>query len=349
MLTPLSAPVKVSVDLTRQCNLRCLHCRNRTSVDHSRQLDFRTLAAVIDDVAAMGVFRLAFSGGEPLLRSDLPEIIEYAVGRNIPRVFVSTNGTLLDQQWLTRLHAVRNRLTLKMSLDGPAPTHDLVRGTPGAWTAVVEAVQRAAASGFEVQVTTTLMKANIDFLEQTLELVDRLPCSRHYVVEAAPQGAADATTVLSPEQRREAANILAAHPTPKVVAKIAFSRGYREFECCAGIRECGILSDGRIVGCRLLPEIHEGYVQDGPLSKRWRSSEGFAYYRRQLGLRLADPCKGCIDLSTCRGGCRAFAAWKSARDEGPDLRCPRAGRAANAPAGGDNRAPAEKKPCSVPS
>ena len=326
MVTPLSAPLKVSIDLTSRCNLNCLHCRNRTGDRDDRQLDSRTLTAIMDDVASMRVFRLAFSGGEPLLCETLPEMIERAIARGVPRVFVSTNGTLLSQRWLDRLRPLREHVTLKISLDGPADVHDGVRGKPGTSAAAVGAIRLAAACGFEVQVTTTLMKANVDFLEETLRLVDRLPCSRHYVVEVAPQGAADATTVLSPRQRQAASSVLAARRTARLIAKIGFSRGCPGFECCAGVRECGVLSDGRVVGCRLLPQIHEGYVQETPLSRLWASPQAFAYFRRNLTSRLADPCITCPDLSICRGGCRAFAAWRSGEQEGPDLRCPRVWR-----------------------
>ena len=334
MVRPLCAPLKLSVDVTSRCNLHCLHCRNQTGAPSDCALDARMLASIIDDAASLGVFRLALSGGEPLLREDLPELIQYAVARGIPRVFVSTNATLLDRQWLDRLRAIRERITLKVSLDGPAAVHDRVRGMPGVAAAAVAAIELAAARGFEVQVTTTLMKVNVDCLGETLRLVGRLPCSRHYVVEAMPQGAADATTVLSPRQRQAALAALAAHAEeparrthvepPPVVAKIGFARGCPGFECCAGVRECGILSDGRVVGCRLLPEIDEGYVQETPVSRLWRSSGAFAYFRRDLTSRLGGPCKSCPDLPACRGGCRAFATRRSGEEEGPDLRCPRA-------------------------
>ncbi len=346
MLMPLAAPVKVSIDLTSRCNLRCLHCRNRTGASSDSELDWRTVAGIVDDLASMRVFRLGLSGGEPLVRDDVPELIGYALGRGIPRVFVSTNGTLLDRRFLDRIEAFRSRITLKISLDGPDEVHDRVRGTPGAAAAAIAAIHLAAACGFDVQTTTTLMSANVEWLGQTLELVDRLPCSRHYVVEAVPQGAADWSTVLSPEQRQAACHVLAGQQSERRVAKIAFSRGCPGFECCAGVRECAILSDGRVVGCRLLPEIHEGYVQDRPLSSVWRSAEAFACFRRDLTARLTEPCVTCPDLSTCRGGCRAFAVRDSTEKEGPDLRCPRCYGLSGGGSEETTVLPAEKRSCS---
>ena len=78
-----------------------------------------------------------------------------------------------------------------------------------------------------------------------------------------------------------------------------------------------------MVGCRLLPEIHEGYVQDTPLSRLWRSPQASPTIAGNQTSRLGDPCKTCPELSVCRGGCRAFASRRFGEAEGPDLRCPR--------------------------
>jgi radical SAM protein with 4Fe4S-binding SPASM domain len=326
---PLSAPVKVSIDVTDRCNFNCSHCRNQLTNKATRRLDFVDLAAIIDDAALMRVFRLGLSGGEPFLRDDLEELIRRAIESGIPRVFVSTNGSQITEQRLQNLVRFRDRLTFKISLDGPADVHDTVRGAPSAFQAATQAITLLKAKGFDVQITTTLMKSNVGYLRETLQLVRNIGCSKHYVVETAPLGRADETIILTPAERQTASEILAALASSlepgayKLIAKIGFVDGTSGFSCCAGVSECGILSDGRVVGCRLLPEIHEGYVQDRPLSELWRSPRAFAYFRDDLSARLGGPCKKCPELAACRGGCRVFAAWRFAEEEGPDIRCPR--------------------------
>lgn len=327
MVRPLSAPLKVSLDVTGRCNLNCSHCRAQGEAGSRAELDFGTVAAVIDDAASMGVFRLGLAGGEPFLREDLEEIIQHAISRGIPRVFVSTNGTLTTAKRLGKLAGCRERITFKVSVDGPAEIHDQIRGAPGSLDGAISGIALMRGFGFDVQVTTTLSKANLGHLEETLRQVERTGCSKQYVVEVVPKGRANLTMLLTPEDRQKALAALASFRSSgscrpnKVVAKIGFADASPGFECCAGVSECGVLSDGRVVGCRLLPEIAEESVLQRPLSATWRSATAFAYYRSQLPGRLGNPCRTCSLLATCRGGCRAFAAWRLADEEGPDVRC----------------------------
>ena len=330
-MKPLSAPVKVSVDITDRCTLKCSHCRLGGREFSGEPLAFGTLCEVLDDLVAMKVFRLGVSGGEPFLRHDLEAIVEYALQAGIPRVFISTNGTLMSGGRLAALRRFHDRITFKTSIDGPRRIHDEVRGAAGAFQAASEGIGALRKEGFEVHVTTTLTKLTAAYLPETLRLVGTLGCSRHYVVEVIPTGRASPDAVMTPEERKEAGKTIR-QETPRLrragyelVAKIPFLEGTRfGFECCAGASECGVMSDGLITGCRLLPDVHEGYVQDSHLSAVWRSREGFAYFRRELPGRLGAPCQGCKALARCRGGCRACAVRTWGREEGPDPRCPRA-------------------------
>ncbi len=127
------------------------------------------------------------------------------------RVFVSTNGTLLDRRFLDRIEAFRSRITLKISLDGPDEVHDRVRGV-GAAAAAIAAIHGCGVR-LDVQTTTTLMSANVEWLGQTLELVDRLPCSRHYVVEAVR---ARPTGARCSRRSKAACHVLAGQQSEKV-------------------------------------------------------------------------------------------------------------------------------------
>jgi len=326
---PLSVPIKVSVDVTDRCNFNCLHCRNQLITKSQRNLDFIYFVTIIDDVASMGVFRFGISGGEPFLRDDLEELIQHAIVRGIPRVFVSTNGSKITEQRLQGLAGFRDRLIFKISLDGPEDVHDAIRGVRGAFEAFTHSAALLKSKSFDFHITTALMRSNVGHIRETVQFARNTGCSKHYIVEVAPQGRADETNILTPAERKIVSKILADYTVSmqtreyKLIAKIGFAEGNPGFSCCAGMSECGILSDGRIVGCRLLPEIHEGYLQDSSLSELWRLPDSFAYYRSDLLPRLGDPCKKCPELASCRGGCRVFAAWRSAEEEGPDIRCPR--------------------------
>lgn len=115
----LPAPIRLSIDVTSDCNLHCVHCRQAKKIRKGTDLAFDEICRIIDDADKMGVFRLTFSGGEPLLREDIIEILLYALRSSVGRVFLSTNGLLLNRPNLHLLMHYRKRLTFKLSLDGP--------------------------------------------------------------------------------------------------------------------------------------------------------------------------------------------------------------------------------------
>ncbi|MGD9497350.1 MAG: radical SAM/SPASM domain-containing protein [Armatimonadota bacterium] len=325
-MRPLSAPVKVSLDVTEACNLACAHCRSLPRCPPASPLTHSELLAVIDDLAAMSVFRLGLSGGEPLLRPELPELVHHAVARGVGRVLISTNATLITPAMLRELTPSRGRITLKASLDGPPQVHDGLRGVEGACAGTLRGLRLAVGEGFAVQLTTTLMRPNLAHLAQIIDLGAELDCAAHFIVEVLPVGRAGMELLLSAKDRREAAAVIAdrsracAH---RVVGRLAFAgdAGFG-YSCEAGVAECGILADGTIVGCRLLPEVSEGNVRDRPVSEVWRSADGFRFFRRSIDGALPNACRACASHATCRGGCRAWAYHVSGDLRGPDLRCP---------------------------
>ena len=283
---------------------------------------------VIDDVARMSVFRLVISGGEPFLRQDIDEILLHAVRSHVGRVFVSTNGTCIEEDILTALSRYRQRLTFKVSVDGPAAFHDSWRGRAGALTLTLEAIRRLARSGFDVQVTTTLSRGNQPYLQDILDCVAASRCSRHYIVEIVPVGKAGADMVLSAEQRTAVHDLIwrercrRSEGACEIVAKLAFARAGRAgFRCSGGTEECGVLADGSVVGCRLMPDLTEGNVRDVPLSKIWSDPDRFAAFRQITPAELKSPCNSCVRNQLCLGGCHAFARTAFGSFHSPDPRC----------------------------
>jgi len=279
--------------------------------------------------ARIKVFRIAFSGGEPFLRDDLIEIIRQALAAGSWRVFVSTSGLRLTDHTLAALYPLRRRLTLKISLDGPPSVHDAIRGREGAFAAACDAIGECVRAGFDVQVTTTLMRANVEHLEETLEIVHGLRCSRHYLVELIPAGQATPEMALTRGERLHVQQAIARarekfeHAGYHIVARIPFAAGeFRGLTCSAGLSECGILADGSVVGCRLLPQWKAGNVRERPLSALWAASEAFSEFRRMTASDCGAICASCDVATACRGGCRAYAFGMTGSFYAPDSRCP---------------------------
>lgn len=325
-MPPLQAPIKVSLDVTSRCLLHCQHCRVGKT-DSQDVLTFAEIRRIVEDLAQMKVFRIAFSGGEPFLRDDIVEVIRHTLGVSPGRVFVSTSGLRLTDQILSTLHPLRQRLTLKISLDGPPPIHDAIRGRKGAFVAAKEAIEECVRAGFDVQVTTTMMHANVGYLEDILDIVHSTHCSRHYLVELIPVGRATPDMTLTRSERINVQQMIArarkkfGREDYHIVARIPFVGEMHGLMCCAGISECGILADGSVVGCRLLPQWTAGNVRERPFSTLWATPDAFSEFRHMTAKDF-EGCAVCHTVALCRGGCRAYAFGMTGSFYAPDSRCP---------------------------
>ena len=119
-------------NMTKACNLRCQHCyAHATAGPADRELSTGQARAMIDDLAAFGAPVILFSGGEPLMRPDLPALARYAVGRGM-RAVISTNGTLISPDKARELKDI-GLSYVGVSLDGLQAVHDQFRGMEGAF------------------------------------------------------------------------------------------------------------------------------------------------------------------------------------------------------------------------
>ena len=161
----------IAWNVSRRCNLHCAHCYT-DSFDrlYEGELTTAEAKAVIDDLAAFGAPVILFSGGEPLLRPDLPELVERAHLRGI-RSVISTNGTLL-------IHAVAQELKelgvsyVGVSIDGPQPVHDRFRGVIGAYQEAVQGIRNCQAVGLRVGLRVTLTQFSYAGLAEIFDLVE---------------------------------------------------------------------------------------------------------------------------------------------------------------------------------
>ena len=187
MTPPRSAAARRPVvvwNVGRQCNLHCVHCysdsENRV---YAGELTTAEGRALIDDLAAFEIPVLLLSGGEPLMRPDLPLLIAYARARGI-RVTLSTNGTLITPEVATTLRTL-DVSYVGISLDGIGATNDMFRGHKGAFTKAMAGFRNCKAVGQRVGLRMTLTRRNardldriFDFIEE--EEIDRA-CFYHLV------------------------------------------------------------------------------------------------------------------------------------------------------------------------
>ena len=122
---PMRAPVNVTWETTFKCNLQCRHCLSAgDGKTEAAELDFDQCRSFIDELDRMEVFQINFGGGEPFLRDDFPDILDYAHAKGITTC-VSTNGTTLEPHLANRLSAMK-LLRVQVSLDGATSRASLV-------------------------------------------------------------------------------------------------------------------------------------------------------------------------------------------------------------------------------
>jgi radical SAM protein with 4Fe4S-binding SPASM domain len=192
-------------NITRKCNLQCVHCYNDSGPDKTcDDISTAQAKAVIDDLARFGVPSILFSGGEPLIRHDLFELIEYAVGKGL-RTVISTNGTLIATEKAREI----KRLGVSyvgISLDGIGPVNDKFRGVAGAFERAVEGIRNCQNAGVRVGLRLTLTGRNVQDIEGLFgffeaEGIERV-CFYHLVPSG--RGAAIASEDLTHAQTRDA-------------------------------------------------------------------------------------------------------------------------------------------------
>jgi len=165
----LRRPLIVWFEVTRACDLRCTHCYIDAGKKRANELSTREVFAALDDLAALGAFSLVLAGGEPYLRRDFPEILEYAASLGFV-IAIVTNGSLLTPELARRIPKDRCRVTL--SVDG-IDAHHRIRGGRSTFALMKERLAMLRVEGVPHSVSTVISKANIAELADLLTWCER--------------------------------------------------------------------------------------------------------------------------------------------------------------------------------
>jgi radical SAM protein with 4Fe4S-binding SPASM domain len=175
-------------ELTKGCNLRCIHCRaSATELSSPSDLSTQTARNIIDQIAAVSSPILVLSGGEPLFRSDIFELARYGTDKGL-RVALATNGTLVTKQVAQKIvdSGVKR---VAISLDGAdAATHDTFRGIPGAFDAAITGFRNLKELGMSVQINTTIARHNAHQLPDVLNLARSIGADALHTFLLVPVG-----------------------------------------------------------------------------------------------------------------------------------------------------------------
>ena len=196
-------------NITRACNLNCVHCYARAvEQTHDNELSYNQGVRVIDDLADFGVPVVLFSGGEPLMRSDLVALASYAVKRGM-RAVISTNGTLITRKKAEQLKQI-GLSYVGVSLDGMEEINDRFRGKQGAFKKALAGIANCRAAGLKVGLRFTINRMNITEIPYIFDLLEKynIPRVCFYHLVYAGRGSDLVDQALEQRETRKAVDMI---------------------------------------------------------------------------------------------------------------------------------------------
>jgi 12,18-didecarboxysiroheme deacetylase len=340
-------------NITRRCNLKCVHCyahakdksfKNELTTDQGLEL--------IDDLAQFGVPVILFSGGEPLVRKDLPQLADYAVQKGM-RAVISTNGTLISARTAQTLKDI-GLSYVGISLDGMQEVNDRFRGVKGAFNSALEGIKNCQAAGIKVGLRFTINKFNVKEIPYVFDLLEEMDIPRvcFYHLVYAGRGSELVNDDLSHEETRQAVDLiidrtrdLHAKGKPKEVLtvdnhadgpylylRLQQENTQRAKEVLELLKMNEGNNSGRGIGCVSWDgEVHAdqfwrhysfGNVKNRPFSEIWTdTSEPLMGRLKEKKKYVKGRCATCRWLDVCGGNFRVRAEAVSGDAWAPDPAC----------------------------
>ncbi len=336
-------PRLIFFELTKRCNLRCIHCRAEAYENSQDALTLEEVKRILREISEISKPIMILTGGEPLYRKDIFEIAEYTVSLGM-RAALASNGTMIDEEMARRI-AGAGVSRVSISLDGgEEKTHDDFRGIPGSFRKAIDGIKNLQKVGVQTQINSTIAKHNIHELQNILNLALSLRVNALHIFMLVPVGCgiqiAD-KMMLTPQEYEDALNWFyeqwRAHQELEFKAtcaphfyRILNQRGRKDGivlpksshgmsamtrGCLAGSAVCFISHSGEVQPCGYLPII-AGRLKEQSFGEVWRNSECFANLRDPS--KLTGKCARCEFKKLCMG-CRARAYYEKGNylDEEP--------------------------------
>ena len=324
----LAAPICLTWELTYACNLACVHCLSSSGRRDPGELTTAECQAVIDELERLQVFYVNVGGGEPTIRSDFWELLDYATEHHVGVKF-STNGTRITPARAARL-ASSDYVDVQISLDGASrEVNDAVRGD-GSYDSAISAMEHLADAGFRgFKISVVVTRQNVSQLDDFSALADRFGAQLR-ITRLRPSGrGVDVWDDLHPTaaQQRELYDWLLERGE-KVLTGDSFFHlaGYGEplpglNLCGAGRVVCLIDPVGDVYACPFAidDQFRAGNVRAaGGFTSVWRDSTLFTTLRQPAS---GGACQQCSAYDGCRGGCMAAKFFTGLPLDGPDPEC----------------------------
>ncbi|MBI2061896.1 MAG: methyltransferase domain-containing protein [Nitrospirae bacterium] len=308
---------EIWLHLNNSCNLSCSHCLVSSGPKEDQGLSTDQWKAILRQSFDLGTGQVYFTGGEPFLRKDIFELMDFVLSRPDRKLVILTNGMLFKGPTLDRLRDYSGRpLVLQISLDGPdAETNDPIRGK-GSFDPILRGIRSAQAAGFAPIVTTVVNAANRHKVAEVTRLLATLGVKSHHLIwphhrgrSAAMNGQFSLSALECLEVLREAKEAgaevgVTVDNFESFRARIHGRRGVKMDHSSAGFESLCVYADGRVfpsASTAGYPALSCGNVLESPLESIWRSSEVLAETRK-VSVINKEMCRSCTWRFICGGG-----------------------------------------------
>ena len=319
---------EIDLNITNLCNLECIYCSfSSTPGRHEPAIPAGEVHTLLDTAAAMGNRVIHFSGGEPIIRPDMPEFIAHAADLGF-KMRMHSNGSLFTESRLRQVWDAGLRQVL-ISLDGFEINHDFHRASTGLYGKTLQGIRNAVAMGFSVRVNSVATTLNVDQIPQLLPMLVEMGVATFSVfyLIAVGRGRQQRALMVPPlrwrqfveDMRRMAAQHRPAHMEVTVEKVFLWEDEWEQHlhstgrggTCLGFLEGCdyvNVLADGRVFPCVcLIDEARPlGNIFERPLNEILEDPAGWDFYYG-LANDVSGACRQCELLDTCRGGCKSFS------------------------------------------
>ncbi len=321
-------PAHPAWEVTTACNLRCIHCHARSDKPARDELTTNEGKRLIDEFAKVSEFRmLVYTGGEPLMRPDLFELLHHSKRASLTNV-IATNGTLITEDVAFKLKDA-GVIAAAVGLDSTQPdVHNYIRQRNDAFERAMRGIHALKKAGILLQINIAAMKYNLSELEDLIELANNEGAGIGLMYQLLPVGRGsniEEETLKTEENRwlmetlarkqRDISTIFEPVAGPQYWPYLMQQNGKSNgiwlklaehvfHGCAAGRGFVYIKANGDVWPCPFVP-VNAGNVRDAPFEEIWRQSEVFANLRNRENT-LKGGCGECKYRKIC-GGCRGRA------------------------------------------
>ena len=333
---------EIDLHITNRCNLKCNFCSVKANEHNYNDLSLKQIFQIISQAHNLGMKELHLTGGEPALRQDLEQIINYAFKKGI-KTRVITNGTLINKERLYRLQDA-GLLNIMVSIDGLEQTHNMMRDSSTAWEKAINCVEMAVNLGFQTRIASVAFKNNLNEIPKLMEIANCLGTHIFSIFIGSPLGRGiklkdqviDSHTwyLFLKTLLKDISKLRYGH-NMEIIAEQGFlwsdTKGFnpdnikgRGTGCSTLLKNFDYLivkGDGNLYPCIFF--LHNGVSLGNIIKQSFKSALVYAKKQKSYKkfVKPKNACKDCKFNFSCNGGCSGYSFLYFKNWHKPDPRC----------------------------